>query len=207
MYHCTCVHVYNYTCNQLFWSWFECFNPTFQSLALYSFECMPRGGWVQGAAGQPSGYIDSQVWVWGLCLPALILSYLSTGKAGQKHKQTRRKPASSDIADWFASMDFPEFEFVVGRLSALICCEYSNLSDAELWIPKQMTNYKQWKICRRQLKSWHGGWNARKCNKGSCKCRTRVGANREAGCAVWNRKWNSSPVETVGSADTQGALS
>ena len=49
-----------------------------------------------------------------------------------------------------------------------------------LWIPKQMTNYKQRKICRRRevrLRSWHGGgewskWNAVKCNKGSCnECR------------------------------------
>ena len=64
-----------------------------------------------------------------------------------------------------------------------------------LWIPKQMTNYKQRKIWRRggRLKSCHAEWNATKCKK---ELLAQIG-NRE----VWNRKW------TTESADTQGAQS
>ena len=53
-----------------------------------------------------------------------------------------------------------EFEFVVGRVSTLICCAYISIClTPVLWIPKQMTNYKQRKICRRRLLGWKS-WDA-----------------------------------------------
>ena len=81
-----------------------------------------------------------------------------------------------------------------------------------LWIPKQMTNYKQWKICRRRrrLGSKVGTASSEvKCSKMQQREQQRMQAwgqiGKRAG-AVWNWKWNSSPVETSGSADTQGAV-
>ena len=75
-------------------------------------------------------------------LPGLILSYLSTWdltKAINKQNFVISVNWGSDksinkqnIADTGSEsvIGLSEFEFVVGRVSTLICCEYSNLSDA-----------------------------------------------------------------------------
>ena len=64
-------------------------------------------GWEAGADILTVGKFE-----FGGCLPATILSYLSTGKSINKHVGYCRLGRLNG---------FPEFEFVV--VSALICCE------------------------------------------------------------------------------------
>ena len=153
--------------------------------------------------GGRSGYIDGgQVWVWGLSASDDTVISVNW----EKHKQTRRI-LQTRSPQWIprvwvccrAGVCFDMLRIIqsVGRRY-----EYQNK-----WQTINNGRYAGggggWaqKLARRRVK-----WNAVKCNKGSSnECRRGGQIGKRAG-AVWNWKWNSSPVETSGSADTQGAV-
>ena len=105
-----------------------CRTPKFGNFALYSLRCM-QGGKIECShtLDRLTIYYRSK-FEFGGCLPALILSYLSTEKSQEKHENKYDGYCRHGLA----SMDLLVFEFVGAGVCfpALICCEYSNLSEA-----------------------------------------------------------------------------